>query len=70
MNNDVEVVDGWIDKMLSIFDMEPNAGMVGSLCSIANNWQNINGFKRTYPNVVTPYFEIPAGRSLAFSVRL
>jgi GT2 family glycosyltransferase len=66
MNNDTKAVPGWDDKMLVIFDMEPNAGMVGSLCSIANNWQNINRFRRTYPMVITPYFEVPASRSLAF----
>lgn len=66
MNNDVEVVDGWKNKMLSVFKLEIKAGMVGSLCTIANNWQNIERFQRTFPMVTVPYFEVPSSRSIAF----
>lgn len=39
-NNDTEVEEGWLDKMLEVFIEYPDAGLVGPTTVIAESWQN------------------------------
>lgn len=39
-NNDTEVEEGWLYKLLEVFKEHPNAGAVGPTTIIADSWQN------------------------------
>jgi len=46
LNNDVQVTDGWLEKMLSVFEKDSSIGIVGCLSSPSKEgWQCVNHLK-------------------------
>lgn len=41
-NNDTEVYEGWLEKMIRVAESDPKIGMVGPLASPCNSWQSID----------------------------
>lgn len=48
MNNDTEAVDGWLEKLLLLFNVNDKVGVVAPMCSIAESWQNIDRLKEAW----------------------
>ena len=50
LNNDTEVFDGWLERMILVFDKNEKIGIVGSLASPSHGWQDINNLKIKRPD--------------------
>lgn len=48
MNNDTEAVDGWLERLLLLFNVNDKVGVVAPMCSIAESWQNIDRLKEAW----------------------
>lgn len=56
LNNDVEVTDGWLERMVGILDKDEHLGAVGPVTSECKSWQSFENVQQ-----VVPIFQIPTG---------
>jgi GT2 family glycosyltransferase len=46
LNNDTEVFEGWLDRMIAVADSKEKIGIVGPLASPSHGWQDINNLRK------------------------
>ena len=56
LNNDVEVTEGWFDRMRRVFERDLNVKAVGPVTSECKSWQSY-----IHANKMLPVFQIPQG---------
>lgn len=56
LNNDVEVTDGWLDRMRRVFERDLRVKAVGPITSECASWQSYQNARN-----VLPVFQTPAG---------
>lgn len=56
LNNDVEVTDGWLDRMRQVMNRDIRLGAVGPVTSECSSWQSY-----LHARKMLPVFQIPAG---------
>ena len=56
LNNDVEVTDGWLNRMIRVCERNPEIGAVGPVTSECSSWQSFKSAKR-----VCSQFQVPSG---------
>jgi GT2 family glycosyltransferase len=56
LNNDVEVVEGWLDGMIEIMEKNPGIHAVGPVTSECDSWQSYLSAGK-----VAPRFQVPQG---------
>lgn len=44
-NNDTEVYNGWLDRMIAVAELDPKIGLVGPITSPCDSWQSIQTLK-------------------------
>lgn len=50
LNNDTEVFDGWLERMIAVADSNKKIGIVGPLASPSHGWQDINNLRKKRPD--------------------
>lgn len=48
-NNDTEVFDGWLGRLVRAAERDPGIGLVGPLSSPCASWQSVDNLKQTHP---------------------
>jgi GT2 family glycosyltransferase len=48
-NNDTEVYEGWLERMIEVAQGDPKIGLVGPLVSPCESWQSISNLKKMHP---------------------
>jgi len=48
-NNDTEVFDGWLERMIRAAERDPRNGLVGPLSSPCASWQSVDSLKKSHP---------------------
>lgn len=56
LNNDVEVTEGWLDRMRRVFERDMRVKAVGPITSECKSWQSY-----IHARKMLPVFQIPAG---------
>ncbi len=46
-NNDTEVYDGWLERMIEVAKSDPKIGLVGPITSPCRSWQSIEHIKKS-----------------------
>jgi O-antigen biosynthesis protein len=50
LNNDTEVYEGWLERMIAVADSRDKIGIVGPLASPSHGWQDINNLRKKRPD--------------------
>lgn len=48
-NNDTEVYEGWLDRIIEVAESDPRIGLVGPITSPCRSWQSINNIAKKIP---------------------
>lgn len=48
-NNDTEVFEGWLERLIRAAERDPGTGLVGPLSSPCGSWQSVDNLKKTNP---------------------
>jgi len=56
LNNDVVVTDGWLDRMIKVFERDTHVKAVGPITSECSSWQSFSNARS-----ILPQFQVPAG---------
>ncbi|MDX9856070.1 MAG: glycosyltransferase [Candidatus Moranbacteria bacterium] len=47
-NNDTEVYDGWLDRMIEVAESDPKVGLVGPITSPCDSWQSVDNLRKSH----------------------
>ena len=48
-NNDTEVYEGWLDRMIEVAESDPKVGFIGPITSPCESWQAIENLRKNNP---------------------
>lgn len=54
-NNDTEVYEGWLDRMIEVADSDKRIGLVGPVTSPCTSWQSIENLRKSH----NEFFDLP-----------
>lgn len=49
-NNDTEVYEGWLERMIKVAELDPKIGLVGPITSPCRSWQSIKNIAKKIPS--------------------